>query len=162
MVDIRIREGGNISEQIWDWFIRPDHLLDETEELATSVRVALGTDKMSDQDDILPDPDSTDRHGWWGDMDAQSIWDGWPIGTKNWLLTRSKITESPSEEGDTIERARQYTLEALQPFIDKGVASAVEVDAKRTELERIEVTATIYRGPLPEIDLRFALLWSEE
>jgi phage gp46-like protein len=162
MTDVRIKQNFNFAEQLWDWALRTDGQLDQSEELATAVRVALGTDRLADEDTILPDLDSTDRRGWWGDMDAESIWNGWPIGTKNWVLARSKITQAPSEEGSTVERARQYTLEALQPFIDNGVASRVEVEAERTELHRIDVHAVIYRGPLPEIDLRYQLLWQED
>jgi phage gp46-like protein len=110
----------------------------------------------------LPDLDSTDRHGWWGDLDAEEIWGGWSIGCKNWLLSRSKITDALSVEGSTLARAKRYTQEALQPFIDKRVATRIEVSAVRTELERIVVEAKIYRGPTAEIDLRYQLLWQED
>jgi len=136
-------------------------LLDETHDLATAAMVALGTDKLADIKEVLPDPDSTDRRGWWGDMDAEEIWGGWPIGTRNWLLTRAKISDAMSLEGATLERARIYTQEALQPFIDRGVASAVTVSAERTELDRIEVSATLYRGPLEEIELAYQTLWND-
>ena len=114
---------------------------------------------IADPSEILPDPDSTDRRGWWGDLQAEEIWDGWPIGTQNWLLTRAKITESQSSEGATLERARIYTAQAIQPFIDRHVASAFDVVATRTERDRIDVGVVIYRGPLPAIDLRYQILW---
>lgn len=162
MTDIRIKQNFNFAEPLWDWVVRSDtHLLDEREELATAVRVALGTDALAGANEILPDPDSTNRCGWWGDYEAEAIWDGWPIGTKNWLLTRAKITEAPSEEGSTLERARLYTRTALQPFIIRGVASDIEVNVVRTELQRIDVYVTIYRGPLEEIDLQYQLLWED-
>lgn len=159
MTDIRLKE--NFQALTFDWLQRETGELDEREEFATSVRVALGTDRLVDADDILPDPDSTDRRGWWGDLDAKEVWGGWPIGCKNWLLIRAKITEAPSAEGSTLERARQYTIDALQPFIDMGAASDFTVEARRTELERIEVYVKIYRGPLPEITLRYQYLWDE-
>lgn len=162
MTDIRLAEYATILDAVrLDWVLRDTGALDEREELATLVRVALGTDALASPDEVLPDPDSTDRRGWWGDLDAESIWGGWPIGTKNWLLTRAKITEAPSSEGSTLERARQYTYDALTPLIDRRIASAVDVTAARTELQRIEVRATIHRGPEPEIDLRYQLLWDE-
>lgn len=145
-----------------DFLLRDTGLLDEREEMLTAARVALGTDRMADKNDILPDPDSTDRKGWWGDLDAEEIWGGWPIGTKNWLLTRAKITQTPSMEGSTLERARRYTLDSLQPFVDKRIASQTSVIATRTDLDRIEVYAQIFRGPESEIDLRYQLLWQEE
>lgn len=163
MTDIRIKESPqNLEAVTMDFFLRDTGTLDEREELATSVRVALGTDRLSSADEVLPDLDSTDRHGWWGDLDAEDIWGGWPIGCKNWLLTRAKITEAPSKEGSTLQRARQYTRDALQPFIDKRVATRIDVVAVRTELNRIEVSATIYRGPAVEIDLRYQILWEDD
>lgn len=161
MTDIRLKEYASYEAMTMDWVLRGDQL-DSRDELATAVRVALGTDKMADEIDVLPNPDSTDRHGWWGDFEAEEIWGGWPIGTKSWLLSRAKITEAPSQEGSTLERARRYTEDALQPFIDRQIASQIDVEAIRSELQRIEVYAKIYRGPLLEIDLRYQMLWQEE
>ena len=162
MTDIRLKQHLSLEGVTMDWLLRDAGELDEREELATSARVALGTDSMAAVNEVLPDPDSTDRRGWWGDLDAKEIWDGWPIGCKNWLLSRAKISTVNSVEGETVSRARLYTYDALQPFIDKRIASYMEVFAERTGLERIEVYARIYRGPLAEIDLRYQLLWQEE
>jgi phage gp46-like protein len=38
-----------------------------------TVKLALLTDAIADPADILPDPDSNDRRGWWGDLDAETI-----------------------------------------------------------------------------------------
>src|SRR5262245_45279219 len=141
MTDIKLQEYRSLEGVTMDFLLKPDGTLDESEELATAVRVALGTDKLADANEVLPDPDSTDRRGWWADYQAEELWDGWPIGTKNWLLSRAKITDAMAEEGSTLERARIYTLEALQPLIDRRVCSRVDVEATRTELERIEVRA---------------------
>jgi hypothetical protein len=46
-------------------------------------------------------------------------------------------------------------------MLDRRVASQMSVVAERTELERIEVHATMYRGPKYEIDLQYQLLWEE-
>jgi phage gp46-like protein len=164
MPDIRLRESTDLSQFLvvtMDWLLRADGTLDDREELASSVRVALGTDRQADLQEVLPDPDSTDRRGWWGDMDAEQIWQGWPIGTRNWLLTRAKLTRAPAVEGDTLQRARNYTYEALQPFVDMGAATSVQVIATKAAQDRIDVQATIYRGPLEDIDLRFQLLWQD-
>jgi len=162
MTDVRLKEYLSLEACTMDFLLRDTGFLDEREELETAVRVALGTDGLASDDDILPDPDSTDRRGWWGDLDAEEIWGGWPIGCKNWLLLRAKIADAPSKEGATLERARRYTLDALQPFVDKQIASHVDATSNRTELQRIDVTGTIYRGPLEEINLRYQLLWQEE
>jgi phage gp46-like protein len=160
MTDVRLQEYGSLQAVTMDWLL-DDDILDEREQLATAVRVALGTDALVGADDILPDPDSTDRGGWWGDFEAEEIWGGWPIGTKSWLLSRAKITQAPSREGSTLDRAKRYTEQALQPFVDLRMASQVMVQAARTELQRIEVYAKLYRGPLAEIDLRYQVLWEE-
>lgn len=161
IANIRIKEYYSLEGVTMDFLLRPTGLIDEREEMATAVRIALGTDAMADVNDILPDPDSTDRRGWWGDLDAIEIWDGWTIGTRAWLLQRAKITPTASSEGSTLERARRYVFEAIQPFIDRQVASFASVIATRTNLQTIEVDVTIYRGPLPEIALRYQLLWEE-
>jgi phage gp46-like protein len=162
MTDTRLKQYYSLEGVTMDLLLTQLGELDEREEMATAVRVALGTDRQSAADEVLPDLDSTDRRGWWGDLQAEEIWSGWPIGCKNWLLTRAKITQAPSREGSTLERAKRYTEEALKPFIDKRIASNITVSAARTELQRIEVTATIYRGPISEIDLRYQLLWQED
>lgn len=162
MTDARLKEYASLEGVTMDLLLLDNGRLDEREELATSVRVALGTDALAGPNDILPDPDSTDRRGWWGDFEADEIWGGWPIGCKNWLLTRAKITDVPSAEGSTLQRARQYTIDALRPFVEKRVASNVGAEAIRVGLERIEVTAQLFRGPKLEIDLNYQALWQEE
>jgi phage gp46-like protein len=160
MSDVRIINVTNL-RGIWaDWLLKPDNTLDESEELANIVKVALLTFGWADADDILPDPDSTDRCGWWGDLDAETIWDGWPIGAKIWLLSRAKITPAEAKEGATLTRAEQYCRIALQPMIDKQLCSHIDVVATRVSVERIDVAIQVYRGPTLQIDLRFQNLWT--
>ena len=85
-----------------DWNLLPDGTLDDTQALATAVIVALGTDALADVDEVLPDPDSSDRAGWWGDLDAQAVWGGWDIGCKLWLMRRAKIVGVEGWEGSTL------------------------------------------------------------
>lgn len=135
--------------------------LDTSEELATAVIVALGTDRLALQSDILPDPDSTDRAGWWGDLDADVIWGGWPIGCRLWLLKRSKIVGPEARGGATVALVEQYIREALQPFVDLRIASAMDVHAVRVGLQRIDALVRLYRGPEVAVDLRYQVLWDE-
>lgn len=144
-----------------DWSLLNDGTLDDDNALASAVIVALGTDALADTDDILPDPDSTDRAGWWGDLDAESIWDGWPIGSRLWLLKRDKIAPPGARQGATIGRVKQYIIEAIQPFVDRRIASRFDVQVDRVGRERIDALVTIYRGPSRPIDLRFQILWSD-
>jgi phage gp46-like protein len=142
-----------------DWSLLGDGTLDDTQSLATAVIVALGTDSLAGPDDILPDPDSTDRAGWWGDLDADEIWDGWPIGCKLWLLKRAKITGPEAWEGATVQRVEQYISDAIQPFISQRIGSQFRVQATRIGKEQIDALVRIYRGPILEIELRYQILW---
>jgi phage gp46-like protein len=142
-----------------DWLLLDDGTLDERQALATAVIVALGTDRLADPGDVLPDPDSTDRRGWWGDLDAEDIWDGWPIGSRLWLLQREKITGPGAQRGATVTRVEHYIREAIQPFIDRRIGSRMDVRATRVDKQRIDALVRIYRGPELEIELRYQVLW---
>jgi phage gp46-like protein len=161
MTDLRIVQVVDVAaEAVTMDLLLSGGVLDATQDLATAVTIALGTDRRATADDALPDLDSDDRRGWWGDTDAESIWDGWPIGTRLWLLERAKITGPGARQGSTLARVENYAREALQPFIRHGIASKVTVAATRTALDRIDLTATIYRGPKDAIQLRYQDLWT--
>ena len=163
MPDIRL-----VQSSLWpgydvqsDWRLLDDGTLDERQALATAVIVALGTDALAERDDILPDPDSTDRAGWWGDLDASEIWGGWPIGSRLWLLKRDKIEDHGAARGATVTRVDRYIREALQPLVDRRIASTFDVKASRVGRERIDARVVIYRGPTIGVELRYQILWAE-
>lgn len=166
MTDVRIVTSFNYTGDMpiitMDWLLTPMGTLDETEELATAFKVALATDGLADPDDILPGlEDDTDRKGWWADYQAAQIWNGWPIGSRLWLLKRASITDAAFRKGATIARAEQYAKEALQPFIDNHICSAIDVVATRTSKQTIVITVHAFRGPLPEIELQYQVLWAD-
>src|SRR5580765_3365593 len=166
MADIRIINVVTLAPLVsMDILLKPMGTLDETQELATSLLIAIGTDRIAEPEDDLPDligPDGVvDRRGWWGDLDAELLYNGWPIGSRLWEVMRAKIAPIEARIGSTLGRAEMYTREALQPFIDQGVCTRVDVDAERTDMETIRVTFTMYRGPLPAIALQFQNLWDE-
>ena len=138
-----------------------DGALDDTQALATAVILALGTDRLAERTDLLPDPDSSDRAGWWADMDAEEIWGAWPIGSRLWLLKRSKIEDPGSQRGATVTRVENYIHEAIQPFIDRRIASKMEVHAARVGRDRIDAVLRLFRGPSLAIELRYQILWDE-
>jgi phage gp46-like protein len=157
MPDVRLVQSGVFPYQTSvsvDWSLLGDGTLDETQALATAVIVALGTDRLATATDILPDPDSTDRRGWWGDLDADVIWNGWPIGSRLWLLSREKITGSAAQQGSTLQRVKFMIQEALQPFIDLRIASSMSVDIVRVDTQRITALIRLYRGPKTAIELQ--------
>lgn len=165
MTDVRLVQNTNFPEVqavTLDWLLQPSGVLDDTQALATSVIVALGTDRLALLDDVLPDPDSDDRRGWWGDLDAEDIWNGWPIGTRLWLMKRDKITGSSAKQGSTLAKAENFIREALQPFVDKRIASRLEVQVERGSLHQINALARLYRGPKIAVELRFENLWNDQ
>lgn len=144
-----------------DWALLDDGTLDERQALATAVNVALGTDALAEREDRLPDPDSSDRAGWWGDLDAEEIWSGWPLGSRLWLLRREAIHDPGFQHGATVTRVDRYIREALQPFVDRRIASTFDVKVERVGVERIEARVVIYRGPTIAVELRYAVLWEQ-
>jgi phage gp46-like protein len=138
-----------------------DGTLDETEALATAVIVALGTDRLASIDDELPDLDSTDRRGWWGDLDAQEIWGGWEIGSRLWLMHRAKITGSNAAVGSTLVRVKHYIQEAIQPFLSLRIGTSMDVEVVRFDTQRIDALVRLYRGPTTAVELRYQILWQD-
>ena len=164
MTDIRLVQQGEYPRQTEvsvDWLLLRDGTLDINEALATAVIVALGTDRLALRTDSLPDLDSTDRRGWWGDFDAEVIWNGWPIGTRLWLIKRDKITGAGAQQGSTLTKIERYIREAIQPFVDRRVASRYEVAVERVGRERIQALVRLYRGPELAVDLRYQVLWAD-
>jgi phage gp46-like protein len=147
-----------INDVSLDWLIKPVSDVDPLE-LADAVGVALGSDRLANLDDPLPNIGDDDRRGWWGDFDAESVWSAWPLGSRLWLLGRGKITGAGAKEGATVARVRAYIQEAILPFIDHKIASKIEITVDRVSTERIDAGVTLYRGPLPAIDLKFQYLW---
>jgi phage gp46-like protein len=143
-----------------DWNLLSDGTLDDTQALATAIIVALGTNALAQPDDELPGFDG-DMQGWWGNLDAELIWGGWPIGSRLWELKLSKITGTDAIEGATVTRVEQYIREAIQPFIQRRIGSAIYVEATRVGLEQIVALVRIYRGPMLEIELQYQILWDE-
>jgi phage gp46-like protein len=161
MPDLKLVQVATPVAVTFDLLQTPIGQLDETDALATAVIVALGTDRRANADDTLPDDDSDDRRGWWGDQDAGRIWQGWPVGSRLWLLERAKITDSAARQGSTVARVDAYIREALRPFIVNKIASRIEVDVERLDIGTIGAIVKMYRGPVALIELRFQSLWSE-
>ena len=84
--------------------------LDMGLELQTSILISLFSDRMANVGDVIPA--GTDPRGWWAD-DA--------IGSRLWLLSRAKQTQ------ETLQRAYDYIVEAIQWLIDDGVVARFDV-----------------------------------
>jgi hypothetical protein len=46
-------------------------------------------------------------------------------------------------------------------MIDKRLCTAIDVEATKGSIERINVLIRLYRGPQQQIELRFQDLWDE-
>ncbi len=167
MSDIRIVQVGLAEAVTLDWLKTTNALLpsqnglDETQALVTAVTIAFCTDRLAETSDSLPIPGSTDRKGWWGDDGAADIWNGWPVGSRLWLMVRDKITDSKYSGGATTARAVTFAKECLQPFVDVKIISGFDIAVAQVSAMRIDMMVTLYRGPLPAISLQFQSLWNE-
>jgi phage gp46-like protein len=138
-----------------DWLLTDQNLIADGYDLQSAVIVALGTDALAPDTAELPDLDSTDRRGWWGDMDAEDLWGGWPVGCLLWLLRRASILEG------TVSRADGWTRDAMKPFTTNRIASRIDVLSARTGIDRIDIGVVVYRGPDRAVALRYSELWDE-
>ena len=163
MAGIQITQFGAPFEIRLDWLFGSTDTSDYR--LANLVIIALNTDRRALPTDQLPalvqSGQAPDLRGWWGDTNAQQIWGGWPIGTRLWTMTRDKITTSAAKQGSTIERARRYIKEALDPIVEAKIATTYTTDLQQTDASSIGGTIMIYRGPKSAIALNFQDLWSD-
>jgi phage gp46-like protein len=106
--------------------------------LETAVMISLFTDRRSQDDDILPDPNSNDRRGWWGDL-IKPYSEGDQIGSRLWLLNREKTSIS------TLQRAKQYVEESIQWLIDDGYAEKIEVEVERKGTPGNDILGTLVK-----------------
>lgn len=130
-------------------FVLSGGVLSIDDGLRTAIIISLFTDARAADDDVLPQLGG-DRRGWWGD--AEPDVEGDQIGSKLWLLERSKITPT------VLNRAREYSSAALAWLLADGIVSdvAVEVETHRPDTLAIGVTIERPDGPGRQ---RFDFVW---
>lgn len=115
--------------------------------LVRAVVISLFTWRRAAPDDKVEGT----RWGWWADgLDGET---NDRIGSRLWLLSREKVTNS------TMTRAREYAEEALLWLTEQGVATKVTVTVERRGLDGLALRALIEREEGP-VDLRFDNVWS--
>lgn len=130
-------------------------MLAEDAGLQTAVIISLFTDRHADDDDALPG-DPQDKRGWWGD--AFPVVGGDAIGSKLWLLERSKASSAAAA------RAEQYAADALAWLLEDGVARAVNVTAEAQPGAGgvgaiLALQVEILRSDKPPAQFRFDKFW---
>jgi phage gp46-like protein len=119
--------------------------------LATQVLICLMTDRRVETSELR---DGDENRGWIGDsfdvMQGET-----PIGSRLWLLRRSALF--PGIE----TKAEDYAREALQPLIDQGTVSKVDVSAA-AGTNRLDLTVSLYgRNGAQIYSSKFELLWRQ-
>jgi phage gp46-like protein len=98
--------------------------LQRDEGLETAVFISIFTDRRAKDGDLIEDP--TDKRGWWGDQ--TSSYNDDRIGSRMWLLERSKATQG------NINKAKIYLYECLKWLIDDGVAQKIDITVEKQPL----------------------------
>jgi len=119
-----------------------------TEPLIRSVIISLFTWRRANPDDELP---GSNKYGWWGDTYATIANDR--IGSRLWLLSRSKLTI------ETAQKAKEYAEEALQWLIDDGVVASVRVQSERQDIDRLALGIVLVGGDKSLLNIRFTHVW---
>ena len=122
--------------------------------LRTDLLVSLFTNRRAEPGDVLPDG-VTDRQGWWAD--AVPVVEGDKVGSRLWLLDRSKKTP------DILDRAVTYAREALQWLLDDRVCDRFDVVAEYlTEHAGLGLVVTVFRPGVDPARFRFNHTWTAE
>lgn len=121
--------------------------------LETAVLMSLFTDRRAEDDDELPDPNSTDKRGWWGDLVSDI--DNDKIGSRQWLLERSKTID------EVLENTKLYAEEALQWMKDDDVVADIEVESERND-DKLYYKVIIYKSDGEIIKMKYDTLWNNQ
>lgn len=116
--------------------------------LETAVLISLFSDKRANIEDIIPDLNSDDRRGWWGDVINNTL-----IGSKFWLLSREKTGNNLNS---TIE---EYTLDALNWMVSDGIAKSITCTVTRTGTYNYRISTKILRATDNDITFTFYYNW---
>lgn len=104
--------------------------------LHTAVAIQLFSDRRWIEGLEVLDPRDPDRRGWWGDSVDLQPGEG-EIGSWLWTLRRSDLTP------ETVARAREFSLMALQPIIDQGAVARFDVVCQGLRGTPIDPTAGV-------------------
>lgn len=138
---------------VWDSTAnRGDWILDGASlgtgnDVTTALLISLFTDRIADVDDIIPDG-TTDPRGWWGDDVASG-----PIGSRLWLLFREKQTK------ETLQRAYDYIVEAIQWMIDDKVVARFDINVSWVARGQMGAEITAFKQDGAIVPNAFTWAW---
>lgn len=140
-----IRTVWDVQNARGDWQLSGAALL-AGDDLATAVLNSFFSERLAEADDIIPDG-TKNRRGWWGDP---------KLGSRLWLLERSKLTK------DTARQAQNYGAESLQWLIDDGVIVGARITAQVVARVpgRLVMGVVLYRSDGTTVALNFVWVWN--
>lgn len=100
------------------------------------------------------DDDQVDgsRYGYWGDSFPPVP--GALIGSRLWLLKRAKLITN-----ETLTQADEIIREALQWFIDDGIAQEIQVELERSGINSIKGVITLILNDGGTLAVPFDDIW---
>jgi len=128
--------------------------LEADDGLETAITLSLFLDRRANPDDVLPDPQSDDRRGWWADAFPDVPRD--LMGSRLWLLERSK--QIPS----VLAHAQEYAAEALQWLVDDGIAASLTVVATFTATGQIQLSVGLIRPDGTPLGFKYDTTWQAQ
>ena len=130
-----------------DWVLSGAQLMTGSD-LLTAILISLFTDRVASPDDVIPDGTNNPR-GWIGDVGS-----AYPIGSRLWLLDRSKQTS------DVLIKARGYCKEALQWLIDDEVVVKFDITTEWTRSQMLGIQITAFKPDGATENINFASAWN--
>lgn len=118
--------------------------------LETAIILSLFTDRRAEPDDVPPSGDPNDRRGWWADQFAAVLGD--KFGSRLWLLDRS------TRNNETVLRAKEYSLEALNWMLEDRVVDGTDVTIETTD-NGITIEVEVRRPGKDPVSFKFSHVW---
>jgi phage gp46-like protein len=131
-----------------DW-AQAGALLQTGNDLVTAILISCLTDRIAAADDVIPDG-TNDPRGWTGDLGQ-----AYPIGSRLWLLARSKQTQ------EVLNRAHDYVVEALHWLLDDKVVARFDITAEFTRPGMLGIWVIAHKPDGTATNARFEYAWQQ-
>lgn len=142
--DIRLRFDNHRGD-----FRIENNIVDRDEGLETGTVISLFTDARLPSGYDLPR--SGDRRGWWG---TGFVSDTKPWGSLLWTLEGYKMTT------ETLNRAKQYSVDSLLWMVDDGIVDRSDVTTERLGTYHMGIYVIHYRPD--SVPVRYAFNWDAQ